>query len=106
MIGPYDCNSLINTSFDTRSHFIVIDAGGLDNDNYLLFFGDYPRPSTYGTGNRWSGLNSLIRIRLVLPERSTPIVAHLAVKACHGLFQAIEKSKGESKTYGAGITHG
>eukprot|EP00965_Chrysotila_dentata_P206378 6183500-Pleurochrysis_carterae.AAC.3 len=54
IIGPYNYGSfLINASLYTHSHLIIIaDACGLDNNIYLLLFGDQPLTSTYSTGDR------------------------------------------------------
>eukprot|EP00965_Chrysotila_dentata_P120506 3985101-Pleurochrysis_carterae.AAC.1 len=51
IIGPCYYDSFRNASFYTHSHLIIIfDACGLDNDIYLLLFGDQARTSTYSTG--------------------------------------------------------
>eukprot|EP00965_Chrysotila_dentata_P223733 6193748-Pleurochrysis_carterae.AAC.1 len=67
-------------NLDTRSHFAITNACGLDNNTYLLLFGDQPRTSTYGTVGPRDGTNLSIHIRRVLA----------AVNACHGLLQAID----------------
>eukprot|EP00965_Chrysotila_dentata_P187029 6171880-Pleurochrysis_carterae.AAC.1 len=87
VIGPYDYDSFLNASLYTHSHrTIIADACGLDNHHiYLLLFGDQPRTSTYTTGGRRDGINSLIHIgvswqRLAPatdPSRpSTPAMVH------------------------------
>eukprot|EP00965_Chrysotila_dentata_P207380 6184064-Pleurochrysis_carterae.AAC.1 len=97
-IGPYDYDLLRNASFHTHLHLIIIaDACGLDNDTYLLLFGDQPRTSTYSTGGRRGGIDSLLRIRRVLAGKPTSSMAYLALNACHGPLQAINACYGSPK---------
>eukprot|EP00965_Chrysotila_dentata_P251707 6210223-Pleurochrysis_carterae.AAC.1 len=88
VIGPYDCDSLNNASLDTRSHLIITNACGLDNDICLLLFYNQPRTLTYDTGGRRDGIHRFIHSRRVLAIKSTPSMAYLA------LFEAIDAYHG------------